>query len=107
MTQFCSLFLGIYALLAPQRGGHGTMPPPKIRPGMRLFHRIMPPSLYDSSLVKDKVNKESNNHVHVQVRVNVNNRSKISFGVFNKYPSHHLTIYILMFSIHLSLGISG
>ena len=27
MTQFCALFLGIYALLAPQNGGHGTMPP--------------------------------------------------------------------------------
>ena len=25
MTQFCALFLGIYALLAPQREGHGTM----------------------------------------------------------------------------------
>ena len=28
MTQFCTLFLDIYALLAPQRGGHGTMPLP-------------------------------------------------------------------------------
>ena len=29
MTQFCALFLHIYALLVPQKGGgHGTMTPP-------------------------------------------------------------------------------
>ena len=27
MTQFCALFLGIYALLAPQRGGMAQWPP--------------------------------------------------------------------------------
>ena len=33
MTQFCALFLGIYELLTPQRGGHGKMPP-KSRSGL-------------------------------------------------------------------------
>ena len=33
MAQICALFLQIDALLAPQPGGHGTMPPPKYATG--------------------------------------------------------------------------
>ena len=36
MTQFCALFLGIYSFLAPQRGGHGTMPPSKYAPDSNI-----------------------------------------------------------------------
>ena len=36
MTQLCALFFGIYVLLAPQRGGHGTMASPKYAPGHEL-----------------------------------------------------------------------
>ena len=32
MPQFCMLFYANYTILATQRGGHGTMPPPKYAP---------------------------------------------------------------------------
>ena len=42
MTQFCALFLGIYALLAPQRGGpwHNA-PPPKYSPDSRTEIQVL------------------------------------------------------------------
>ena len=37
MPQFCILFYANYAILATQRGCHGTMPPPKYSPGSTSF----------------------------------------------------------------------